>query len=118
MYRDANVPTCQLWDSAARVRADVLVVHVSLWAESEYQQGTTLRISDHQPSRLLNGNHLFGSEEREKHESKSGGEKSQSRGAAIGPIDSMKDHVILDGHFPFQTVVIRLQHIMRSMEHC
>jgi hypothetical protein len=68
-------------------------VHVSVWEKSEYQQEPVLRISAHWSSRLWNGNDLFGSKEWEKHESKTGGEKSPRRGAAKGPIDEMKYHV-------------------------
>jgi len=95
MYRDANVPTLGLRGQGstgcfrcARFRL------AQGWEESEYRQRVTLRISDHQACQCFDENHLFGSEEWAKHESKSGGEKSRRRGPAKGPIDNMKYHVI------------------------
>ena len=56
------MPTCQLWDSAARVRSGVFVVHVSAWAESEYQLCQQGRQCEHLiigSSRWPNTTHLL-----------------------------------------------------------
>lgn len=108
MYRDANVPTLRLRGQGSIGCVGGFVVHVSVWQESEYQQESVLRISDHWSSRLWNRNNLFGSKEWEKHESKTGGEKSRRRGAAKGPIDEMKYHVTFNQEFTSWAIVVRL----------